>query len=173
MSNKLRELILVRHAKSDWKSETNQDFDRPLSAKGKKTATKVGKWLQQQDLMPDQILLSPALRTVQTFKRFCKECEIPYRLINELYLAELDTLIEVLQSAPNVKRLMVIGHNPGLEQLNRYLQGNHIDTGTELFPTCSLAHFILPQDWQTLEAGDGHLQQFIRPKDIKLSDESV
>lgn len=172
MSHKLRELILVRHAKSDWKSESNQDFDRPLSSKGKKTAAKVGKWLSQEGLMPDQVLLSPALRTVQTFKRFCKDCEIPYRLIHELYLAEMDTLLDVLKNAPNVQRLMIIGHNPGLEELNRYLQGNHINSESELFPTCSFAHFVLPADWDNLEAGDGHLKQFIRPKDIKLSAES-
>jgi phosphohistidine phosphatase len=167
VSRKLRELILVRHAKSHW-SEQGSDFDRPLSTKGKKMANKVGQWLHENQLTPDHILLSPAKRTVQTFKRFCAECSIPYRLIDELYLADLTTLQNLLKTAPSVGRLMIIGHNPGLEELNRFLQGN-LEGQSELFPTGSIAHYILPEDWTDLEAGDGHLKHFIRPRDIKLN----
>jgi len=166
MARKLRELILVRHAKSDWRDDT-EDFDRPLSTKGKKNAAKIGKWLHENGLTPDHILVSPSKRTLQTFKRFCTECSIPYRLVHELYLADVDTLKDILKTAPSVQRLMIVGHNPGLEELNRFLQNKLEFEESDLFPTGSVAHYILPEDWSHLEAGDGVLQNFIRPKDLK------
>jgi phosphohistidine phosphatase len=166
----LRELILMRHAKSAWKDATLSDLDRPLSDKGKKNALKVGKWLQQQNLIPDLILTSPAKRTQQTLKRVCNECGSQTQTVDALYLAELDTLKTLLAEAPQVKRLMIIGHNPGLERLFNYLNSDTDESQTHLFPTATLAHFILPENWHNLCSGDGRLLQFVRPKDIKLSD---
>ena len=172
MSNQLRELILLRHAKSDWKEDNQADIDRPLSDKGKKTAYKVGKWLLQNQLTPHLILTSPAKRTQQTLKRICRECGSQTITVNELYNADLETLKHILASAPKVERLMIIGHNPGLERLFNYLQTptqTPQSSQTHLFPTASLAHFILPQDWTTLHSGDGKLIQFIRPKEMVLN----
>ncbi|MDG6773860.1 histidine phosphatase family protein [Thiomicrorhabdus sp. ZW0627] len=170
MSNRLRELILLRHAKSDWKDENLEDIDRPLCNKGKKSAAKVGKWLQQQNIIPDLILTSPATRAQQTLKRICSECGSETQTLDTLYLADLNTLINILADAPDVDRLMIIGHNPGLERLFNFLNSAAEESETHLFPTASLAHFILPDNWQSLSRGDGKLLQFIRPKDIQLTE---
>lgn len=166
---KLRELMLLRHAKSDWSDETHADIDRPISHKGKKQAKKIAQWLADKRLMPDLILVSPAKRAQQTYRRICQECSIETQMIDDLYLAELDTLKSILANVHETHRVMVIGHNPGLEQLLRFLINNPDDDSTQLFPTASLAHFILPEQWNNLEPGDGKLQQFVRPKDIKVS----
>jgi phosphohistidine phosphatase len=168
MASKLRELMLLRHAKSDWKQTDLLDVDRPLSDKGKKNARKVGKWLKSQNLMPDLILVSPAQRAQQTLRRICSECPANTVTVDALYLAELGTLRKVLAEAPSAERVMIIGHNPGLELLYRFLHNKPEEDCIHLFPTSSLAHFILPQDWHNLEQGDGKLTQFVRPKEIKF-----
>ncbi|MCF6346434.1 MAG: histidine phosphatase family protein [Thiomicrorhabdus sp.] len=171
MATKLRELMLLRHSKSEWKNSTLADIERPLSDRGKKNATKMGRWLKEHDLTPDLILVSPAKRTQQTLRRVCNDCSANHITVDSLYLADLNTLLQTLSDAPPAERIMIIGHNPGLEMLFEFL--NHENTprpeNTEsvtLFPTTSLAHFILPQAWHSLEQGDGKLIQFIRPKDI-------
>lgn len=169
-SPRLRELILLRHAKSDWKDDSLADIDRPLSEKGKKNAAKVGKWLQQEGIIPDMILTSPAKRTQQTLKRICTECGSDTQVVDELYLADLKALKTILADAPQVKCLMIIGHNPGLERLFNFLNSSTEASQTDLFPTASLAHFVLPDNWENLASGDGKLIQFVRPKDIKLHD---
>ena len=174
MPTKLRELILLRHAKSEWKQSELTDIERPLSDRGKKNATKMGRWLKEQTLIPDLILVSPAQRAQQTLRRICSEFSANAVTIDALYLADLPTLLHTLSETPSAERVMIIGHNPGLESLFNFLnhetsQNTAEVTNTEtitLFPTCSLAHFILPQSWNTLEKGDGKLLQFIRSKDL-------
>ncbi|MDX1352726.1 MAG: histidine phosphatase family protein [Thiomicrorhabdus sp.] len=167
MANKLRELMLLRHAKTDWKDDGLEDIERPLSDKGKKNAAKMGKWLKEKNLMPDLILVSPAVRAQQTLKRICNECSATAITVDALYLAELEQLRQVLADAPHAERIMLIGHNPGLETLFNLLVSEQPPSHVQLFPTCALAHLILPNDWQNIEAGDGKLQQFITPKEIK------
>lgn len=169
MAGQLRELMLLRHAKSDWKTPDMQDIDRPLSDKGKKNAIKLGKWLSDHNLMPDLILASPAIRAQQTLKRICNECSASAIVIDRLYNADISLLQQVLSEAPFAERIMIIGHNPGLEQLFNLLNGQDSRDGIQLFPTCSMAHFIMPNDWSHLNSGDGKLQQFITPKDLKSS----
>ena len=165
MSSKLRELILLRHAKSDWQQTELADIDRPLSSKGKKTATKMGKWIKNQALLPDLILVSPAVRTQQTLKRVCNECPANAIVVPELYMADLTALKTILAQAPTAQRVMLIGHNPGLERLFNYLCNQPLEQEINLFPTAALAHFIMPNNWSSLEAGDGRLAQFVRPKE--------
>ena len=182
MPNKLRELILLRHAKSEWKNTDLADMDRPLSDKGKKSAAKLGKWLKTESLTPDLILVSPAKRAQQTLRRISSENSVNTVTVDELYLADLETLLKVLSETPPASRVMIIGHNQGLERLLSYLQHDDSDDTTDtspaqnenpdrvhLFPTASLAHFVLPYDWNSLEEGDGKLIQFIRAKDITLN----
>jgi phosphohistidine phosphatase len=176
MPAKLRELILLRHAKSEWKQAELTDIERPLSDRGKKNATKLGRWLKQQKLTPDLILVSSAKRTQQTLRRICSEFSANSVTIDALYLADLPTLLKTLGETPDAERVMIIGHNPGLKELfdflNHETEQNTLgieNSDITLFPTCTLAHFILPQAWKTLEKGDGKLLQFIRPKDIQLT----
>ncbi len=167
MTNRLRELMLLRHAKSDWKELDLLDIERPLSSRGKKNATKMGKWISQNNLMPDLIISSPALRAQQTLKRICNECSANAVIVDELYLADTDQLLKILADTPVAERVMIIGHNPGLESLLHLLLNQNEDEEVQLFPTCALAHLILPGDWSHIEPGSGRLQRFISPKNIK------
>ncbi|BCN94173.1 phosphoglycerate mutase [Thiomicrorhabdus immobilis] len=167
MASKLRELMLLRHAKSDWKEDGLADIDRPLSDKGKKNAAKLGKWLNKHNLMPDLILVSPALRAQQTLRRICNECSATAITVEALYLADVAQLKQVLAEAPFAERIMLIGHNPGLESLFNLLVAKPDTSHVQLFPTCGMAHLIMPSDWKSIEPMDGKLQQFITPKDIK------
>ncbi len=167
----LRELILLRHGKSDWKNNL-LDIDRPLDDRGKKAVLKMRGWLKEQDLLPDLILTSPAKRTLQTLNRINPDGSISSIQVKELYLANLNTLLKVLAETPAAERVLIIGHNPGLEQLLAFLSQAQIESNlpsdTKLFPTAALAHFIMPENWQSLSAGQGKLSQLIRPKDLKL-----
>lgn len=172
MTTKLRELMLLRHSKSEWKNSELADIDRPLSDRGKKNASKMGRWLKEHAHIPDLILVSPAKRAQQTLRRVCSDFSVNSITVDPLYLADLNTLLKVLSEAPSAERIMIIGHNPGLEMLFAFLNHEESQQQTQnsdsvtLFPTTSLAHFILPQSWHTLEKGEGKLIQFIRPKDI-------
>jgi len=169
--NNLRELFLVRHAKSDWKTPT-PDIERPISEKGKKAANRLGDWLEKNDISPDYILVSPAKRTQQTLKRLNVSKDIKVKTLDTLYLAERDQLINILsQVPPQYEKVMMIGHNPGFEALRQYLEKKPDcrDCEADLFPTGTFAHFVLPTDWQNLSPGAGKLMQFIRPKDTKSS----
>ncbi|PLA74260.1 phosphoglycolate phosphatase [Hydrogenovibrio sp. SC-1] len=169
MNQPLRELLLLRHAKSDWKDDTLTDLDRPLADKGKKSLCKVAYWLNDQDLIPDLILVSPAKRTHQTLKRLKLPRGIPTEVHTELYMADLETFKKLLAQVPNqYERVLIIGHNPGLESLMQFLSQKQHAHSSKLFPTASLAHFVMPFHWQDLAQGCARLTQFTRPKDIHL-----
>jgi phosphohistidine phosphatase len=169
MGDKLRELILWRHAKSDWSDDALADHERPLSERGRRNAKKMAAWIEEQNLQPDLILCSSAKRTQQTLKRLCKECDTRIEIIEELYMADVPVLLKHLaQAAPDAHRVMVLAHNPGLEDLVEYLQGETVTRSPDvkLFPTAALAQFIMPADWSQLEKGDGKLVAITRPKDL-------
>lgn len=166
MPGSLRELMLLRHAKSARQDESIEDLDRPLSGKGKKQALKLGQWILDKNLMPDLILVSPAVRTQQTLKRICKECAVNVVTLDELYLADVPTLEKILANTPVANRIMVIGHNPGLEAFYNKMVGESEDQ-VQLYPTGTLAHLIMPENWQLLSSGEARLQQFITPKMLK------
>ncbi len=174
MPTKLRELMLLRHAKSEWKNTEIADIDRPLSDRGKKNASKMGRWLSSSSLTPDLILVSPAYRAQQTLRRMGSHMDVNTITIDALYMADLNNLLQILSETPKAERVMVIGHNPGLEELFEYLNFEAMPTNLStsqanpvtLFPTAAFAHFILPNEWHALEKGDGKLIQFIRPKDL-------
>lgn len=170
MSQELRELMLWRHAKSDWSDEHLADHDRPLSERGRRNAKKMADWMQTQQLWPDLILCSSAKRAQQTLKRLCKGCDTQVETIEALYHAEVPSLLDQLAKVNSqAQRVMLIGHNPGLEDLIEHLQGERPSVKSDevkLFPTAALAQFIMPFDWSKLERGAGRLIQITRPRDI-------
>ena len=169
MPNRLRELMLLRHAKSDWKDQDLADIERPLSSRGKKNAIKMGKWIHHHHLTPDLILTSPAIRAQQTLRRICNECSASTLTQDKLYLADQNQLLKILANAPqSAERVMIIGHNPGLETLLNYLVDDHNAGETVLFPTCAMAHLIMPEDWSNIAKNSAKLQQFIHPKSCKI-----
>ncbi|MGR9107437.1 MAG: SixA phosphatase family protein [Gammaproteobacteria bacterium] len=156
MSKKPSYLLLLRHAKSSWKNDAESDFDRPLAKRGKQEATKVGRWLKQQQPIPDLILSSPAKRTRKTILKICAEIHYDadeIRWIPEIYDASLKDLIQVLKNCPDkAKTVMLVGHNPGLEYLLEYLCKTPIpltDDG-KLLTTASLAVLETTTPWREI-----------------------
>ena len=167
-----RELLIFRHGKSDWDSNAAGDFDRPLARRGRKAVKRMAFWLSDQNLLPQSILSSPAERARQTALRLCRYADIPEsRVIWEesIYAADVPALLEVLAEAPGQHgRMMVVGHNPGLEELVEYLSGNPIEAppGSPALPTAALARMTMPYDWKRLDCGCARLISINRPREL-------
>ncbi len=162
----MKTLLILRHAKSSWKQEGLTDHDRPLNKRGKRDAPRMGKWLRESNLAPDLIISSTAKRARKTASKVAKKCEYQgvIELTGELYLAPPQNYLRVLRNVPDdYGRVMVVGHNPGLEELLSVLTG----TQTHL-PTAALAQVDLPIDrWQELDgAVEGELRDVWLPKEL-------
>jgi phosphohistidine phosphatase len=168
----LRELLILRHTKSDHSDPSLIDFERPLSERGREDAHTMGRWLHHQNLIPDYILTSPAKRTLQTIRRakshFDPNSSIPCQHEASLYEASLEALLNALTQIPtDSHRVLIVGHNPSLEQLLTHLvpESNGLHE-VKLFPTGALAHLILPANWQQLRAGCAKLINLWRVKSL-------
>jgi phosphohistidine phosphatase len=162
-----RELLLLRHGKSDWGAGVD-DYHRPLKDRGKRGAQRIGVWLAQQKLVPDLIIASPAERALVTARKTCKAMGNGDQGIHRdkrIYAAGLDELLEVLGDCPqDAGRVMLVGHNPGLEELLDWLTSEAVpvpDDG-KLLPTATLARLQMPADWQELTAGCARLDSITR-----------
>jgi phosphohistidine phosphatase len=169
--SKQRELYILRHAKSDWGSDAKSDFDRPLAKRGKKDAPSMGKWLAKQNLKIDFIVSSPAERAKQTIYAVVKELGISKKEIHyneKIYMASLETLLQVLEESPKkAKKVMLVGHNPGLDDLLQYLvKDPPLTESGKLLTTACLAQITLPEDWTQLQRHCGKLVNLTRPRDI-------
>jgi phosphohistidine phosphatase len=168
-----RELLILRHAKSDWGSGATADFDRALALRGRKDAKAVGRWLRHQARMPGRILASPARRAQQTALRLCRAARIPETAIvwtPAIYEASLGTLLHLLAAdAGDHPRVMLVGHNPGLEELLVHLAGETVvrPPDGKLLPTAALAWLEMPEDWHNLSRGSGTLRSVTRPRELR------
>ena len=138
------ELLIARHAKSSWADEGISDHERPLNQRGLKDAPAMAAWLASKDLIPDIVLASKALRATTTAKLFCEQwlSDVTLTVLPNLYLAAADTYIEAINTYGNeCRRVMVVGHNPGLEHLVAALTG--VD---EIMPTAAVAQVQLDSD---------------------------
>jgi len=167
-----RELLLLRHGKSDWDTEAD-DFNRPITDRGKRAAQRVGVWLAGQGLLPDYIISSPAERAVTTAEKTAKAMGLFAGDIHQdkrIYLAGLGDLLEVLADCPaDAQRVMLVGHNPGIEELLDHLVGGiDPDDDGKLMPTATLARLAMPEafDAVTLERGIAQLLSLTRPKSL-------
>jgi phosphohistidine phosphatase len=166
-----RELLLLRHGKSDWSTGVD-DYHRPLNDRGKRGAQRIGVWLAQQQMVPDLIVTSPAERALVTAQKACKamghgdQC---VRTDKRIYAAGLDDLLEVLGDCPqDAGRVMLVGHNPGMEELLVWLAGDAVAMPEDgkLLPTATLARLLVPADWQALTAGCARLDSITRPNTL-------
>lgn len=168
----MKSLLLFRHAKSDWSDLELKDFDRPLNKRGNKAAVRMGRWMKDKQIRPQWIVCSTARRAQQTLQGLRKHLVIPDTQINfqdRLYLADVATLLALLARCPRDSGpVMMIGHNPGLEELLLYLCGPDLPLSSKgkLMTTATLAQVSLPDDWQQLAPRCGKLQRIIRPGDI-------
>jgi len=139
----MKQITLLRHAKSSWANSDQQDHDRPLNDRGLRDAPMMARRLTDHQCTPDFILCSSAHRTKQTAQFILDELKLDDTAINyhdALYLASPGTLLDHIQQCDSgVKHLMIIAHNPGLESLGRQL---HHDAPS-LMPTCAVLSFAL------------------------------
>ncbi len=163
----MKTLLLMRHAKSSWKDNDIKDFDRPLNKRGENDAPLLGRLLHEQELIPQRILSSPALRARMTAEAIVKEMnysgEVEY--FDSFYLAEPSVYFDMVRTLPDgLERVLLIGHNPGLEAVLQVLTKQVVP-----LPTAALAHIALPlQHWSDLSLEvDGELVQLWRPRDLK------
>ena len=135
-ANKTKRLTLIRHANAEQDSDL-RDFERPLSRKGQNEALEMARRFQERGLVPDLILVSAAIRTLQTAETFAKVLGVAARLVqaeDALYLAEGDFVLGAIRAVgPRVGHLMVIGHNPGISAAAISLAPEAI---TNDLPTC-------------------------------------
>jgi len=159
----MKTLLLMRHAKSSWKDKNLKDTERPLSKRGKRNAVQIGKLLADNELKPELILSSPVRRAQETagllVETFDSACETIY--MDRLYMAEPDIILETLMNLPDtVERVMVVGHNPGMECLMQLLTGQIASLPTAGFSNISLSI----ASWKELgRKARGELIQLWRP----------
>lgn len=167
-------LILFRHAKSSWDNPDCADIDRPLNGRGRRAAPAMGKYLISAGLKPDLILCSPACRTRETAKLALEAmgCSTELRYVDGLYLADAARMASLIQETPVVlQKLMLIGHNPGLQDLALELVGKGpselIGPLEAKFPTGAIAVITLPcKAWRDVGPGSGTLKSFVTPRDL-------
>jgi phosphohistidine phosphatase len=166
-------LTLLRHAKSGWDDPVTRDFDRPLNPRGRRAARTVGAEMKAQGLAFDLVLASPARRVIETLAEVAAgygglEPEYDERL----YLASPATLLDIVRHAPDrVDRLLLVGHNPGMEELALSLarrDGDGLRGEVAVkYPTGTVAEIELPGDgWDDVREGVGRIVRFIRPRDL-------
>ena len=180
----MRQLLLLRHAKSSWDDASQPDHARPLNASGRAAASLMRDTLRKLGLVPDVVLVSSARRTLQTLDALAPWDETPIiEPMDQLYLAAPAQILRVAATvSETVRSLMIIGHNPGLHELALRLAGLHGASssgsiGRQLavgFPAGALAEFTIPGAWQELAASGedaerqvgGRLVPFICPRDL-------
>ncbi len=167
----MKELLILRHAKSSWKDASLSDHERPLKKRGRKAAPRMGRLLAAEGLVPDAVLSSTAVRARGTARRAAEaagfEGEIELR--EALYHASPDGILREVAGVPDAaERLLVVGHNPGMESLVARLAGMHYR-----FPTAALAHFRLDADrWADVPSARAHLAGFWLPRELEDGDEA-
>jgi phosphohistidine phosphatase len=173
----MKTLYLLRHAKSSWADPDQRDFDRPLNARGQDAADLMGRWCRDYRLEPAKVMVSSAVRTRETVARLAAAWgrDLAPEFHETLYLASADDLLSVVQGLPDaLPSAMLIGHNPGLEDLAMLLarrgEGKTHKTLLEKYPTGTLAQIRLDVDrWADVEAKAGWLEAFVRPRQLDPS----
>lgn len=170
----MRQVLLLRHAKSSWDDPALGDFDRPLNNRGRRNARAMAAYLRKSALRPAMVLCSAARRTRETYDIVAPALEgIPVSFEAELYEAAKHDLLERLRRLDeHLCSVLLIGHNPGLERLALALSTGHGEAGplarlAEKFPTGTLA--VLDTDigaWAALQEGTCRLTGFVRPADL-------
>ena len=171
----MKTLTLLRHAKSGWDDPVARDFDRALNDRGKRAAAVVGAHMKTIALDFDAVVSSPAVRCVDTLDGIWEGYgrTLHPKWDRRIYLASCVTLLDVIHDQPeSVDRLLMCGHNPGLEDLILILVPDNSEEGLrddveEKFPTASIAEITFDIDhWADVASGKGHLTRFIRPRDL-------
>jgi phosphohistidine phosphatase len=164
-----KRLHLLRHAKSSWGDSSLADRDRPLAPRGRKAAKRIGRYLRENEIRPELVLCSSSVRTQQTLERLALPRETPVELDERLYAASAEDILERLCDVPaSVNSVLVIAHNPGLEELALELASSGPDRErlAEKFPTGALASLRFDGGWDELTPGACTLVGYVVPREL-------
>ena len=177
----MRQLLLLRHAKSSWDDPALPDHARPLNARGRRSALAMANAMRDLGLAPDIVFVSSARRTLQTLEALTPfEDGALVEPMDALYLAPWQQLLDELHQVPETARsLLLIGHNPGLHDLALALAdpatlargGADARRLAEGYPTGALAEFTIASPWRQLAAGGGRLVRFLAPRDLSAAEQ--
>ena len=167
----LKTLLILRHAKSSHDDPKLSDHDRPLAKRGKRASKKIARLMDREGLWPERILSSTATRAASTIRRVIQASAEPERnaelveFRRELYTFDAGEYVDAVRATAGDERsLMIVGHNPGLENLVYYLSGEH-----RRFPTAALARIELSIDaWDRMDRGTGTLRGLWLPRELDL-----
>ena len=172
----MKTLTLLRHAKSGWDDDVQRDFDRPLNGKGRRAAQVVGRHLKREGVRFDHVVASPALRVQQTLDevRAGYGGDLAPTWDRRIYLASVAMLIDLVRELDEAHRsVLLVGHNPGLEDLVLMLVPDAAGLRGEVeekYPTASVAELSLAVDrWAEAAEGGATLTRFVRPRDLDPS----
>ena len=165
-------LLLLRHAKSSWGDPVTRDHDRPLNARGREAAPRIGDFLREAGLVPDLVLCSSATRTCETVARLGLPESVAVEVTHDLYLAHPETVFDLVRAVdPAVGTLMVVGHNPTTHEVALELAGGGDPDALarlgQKYPTGALAVLGIPGPWPTVAAGTATLERFVGPRDLE------
>ncbi len=163
-------LLLLRHAKSAWPDGVD-DHDRPLGGRGLKAAPLMGRYMAREGLVPDLALVSTARRTRESWALVGAKLsdDVERRDVGEIYEAAAERIAGVIRGVDaSVRTLLVVGHNPGLQDLTLDLAGEGESLGgvSEKFPTGALAVIDFAVAWGDVMAGSGVLDRFVVPRSL-------
>jgi phosphohistidine phosphatase len=160
----------MRHAKSDWSGPQISDFERPINKRGTKNAMRIGQWMNENNHIPQKIISSPALRAKETIELVTEQIskfnleDLTYE--DELYLAGFTQLIEFINTYKDkVQSLMLVGHNPGIENLVNYLCDKSGDKET-IVTTANLFIFKFSSDSFNTAVDTIELVEAIKPREL-------
>lgn len=173
----MKRLYLLRHAKAVRDLSIREDALRPLAPRGREDATRLAGYFAEARLRPDRVLCSAAIRTRETWTIVVSAWEEAPEtsMLPGLYLASAEAIFGFIRRAGDAPALMIVGHNPGLEDCARALAGPPRDDKmrkrlvglNEKFPTCALAALDFPiDDWCEIAEGEGSLALLLRPADL-------
>ncbi len=172
----MRHLYLLRHTKSAWDSPSQGDKARILAPRGRKAGRDLGRWLQRLAPAPDQVLCSTAARARQTWEACAKAGALdwPVSFRDDLYLAGAEDLLAIVRGLDDrVRAVLLVGHNPGFEDLAHRLAGPDSDPEamarlSEKYPTGGFAELVLERGhWRDFAAGKARLAEFETPKRLE------
>ncbi|TDE39027.1 SixA phosphatase family protein [Antarcticimicrobium sediminis] len=160
-----RTLILTRHTKSSWDTVGMLDQDRPLNARGRRSARALGEWLRDKGLTPDQVLCSSARRTRETYERM--GFDTAAEVTDDLYLVDANRILRVLSEASG-ETVLLLGHNPGIALFAAEILAAAPDHPKfDIYPTGAtlVAHFDI-DSWDKIAWRGGELVAFTVPRDL-------
>lgn len=172
-------IFLLRHAKASWPEPGMRDFDRPLAPRGLSDAKKIGTVMRAAGYKPDAVICSAALRTRETWQQIAPQLEVPDQHLtftNQLYDSDNTRYLEAVQQFNDVDSVLIIGHNPMIEDVASALVAGGPDGAmrrlSKGFPTSGLAIIKFEGPLTTVSLSGGYLEDFLRPSSHPEADDT-